>query len=141
MRRFILARFVVALAAASMVSAAGNLVIPARGVYLGLWANPGLAPSPEKTIEVREGPAPLGIGRTFALHLVYYHWTEIAAQLDSGGVFQPDFTLVGDISHGRVPVISWKCDDTAPNSNHLIAGGDANEDAVITASAKALAQY
>ena len=121
-------------------AAAGTLAVPANGVYLGIWANPLLG-SPEAAIEAREGPAPNGIGRRFALHLHYKQWTDLAQQLNSAGVFQPDADLQGDISHGRVPVISWACDDATPNSNHVIAGGDPNEDAVITASAKALAQY
>jgi hypothetical protein len=33
------------------------------------------------------------------------------------------------------------CDGTVANSDHVIAGGDSNEDAVITATARALAQY
>ena len=49
--------------------------------------------------------------------------------------------LLGDISHGRVPVISWVCDGKIANYNHVIAGGDSTEDAVITATAKTLAQY
>ncbi len=141
MKRFALPCSVVTFALVSIASAGGKLAIPSAGAYLGLWANPALSTSPEKTIEIREGTTAQGVGRTFALHLVYYQWTDISAQLSGSGVFQPDFTLAGDISHGRVPVISWKCDAAVANSNHVIAGGNAAEDAVITASAKALAQY
>ena len=121
--------------------AAGKLQVPSNGVYLGIWANQALAPSPEKAAEIREGPAPNGINRTFALHLIYYQWGDIAAQLDSNGVFHPDASLLGDISHGRVPVISWHCDQTGTNSDHVVAAEDPAEDAIITASARALAQY
>jgi hypothetical protein len=120
--------------------AVGPLSVPTNGVYLGIWADPSLGSNSEEAIEVREGPAPLGIGRTFALHLHYYAWTDLSHELVNG-VFQPDVGLQGDIGHGRVPVISWACDDTIPNSDHVIAGSDPSEDAVITATAKALAQY
>ena len=120
--------------------AAATLAIPANGVYLGIWANPALASNEEGAIEIREGPAPNGINHPIALHLRYLQWTDIANELVNG-VFQPDQGLRGDISHGRVPVLSWACDATVPNSDHVIAGGDPNEDAVITATAKALAQY
>jgi hypothetical protein len=132
---------VAAVSASTLFASSGKLAVPATGIYLGLWANPALAANPEKTIEIREGPAPNGISRTFALHLHYYQWTDVAAMLDSNGVFQPDAAVGGDISHGRVPVISWKCDQSTTNTDHLVAGGDANEDAIITATAKALAQY
>ncbi|MGO9228353.1 MAG: IPT/TIG domain-containing protein [Bryobacteraceae bacterium] len=121
-------------------AAAGVLSVPPNGVYLGIWANPTLG-SPEAAIEAREGAAPNGIGRPFGLHLHYKNWTDLSQELDSNGVFQPDSDLQGDISHGRIPVISWVCDGKIANSNHVIAGGDPNEDAVITATAKALAQY
>src|SRR5271157_4072493 len=107
--------------------AAGAIPFPANGVYLGIWVNPALG-TPEAAIEAREGPAPNGIGRRFALHLHYKQWTDISQQLNSAGVFQPDSDLQGDISHGRIPVISWACDDTIQNSDHAISGGDANED-------------
>ena len=110
-------------------------------MYLGLWPNPNLTGGPERDIETREGPPPLGINHAIPLHLIYYQWSDIAALLDNKGVFQPDAAMAGNIAHGRVPVISWKCDQAGPNSNHLIAGGDANEDALITASAHALKQY
>ena len=120
-------------------------------IYLGLWADPDLDPqghmSQERAIEVREGTLPdssgnydEGIDRAFALHLHYFDWTQLA-QENVSGVFQPDNDLLGDINHGRVPVISWKCDDTLANSDALIANGDANEDAVILMTARALAQY
>ena len=131
----------VALLVARAVSGAGALPVPSTGVYLGIWANPVLAPNQESAIEVREGPSANGIGRRFALHLHYYAWSDLSQDLDSAGVFQPDQQLQGDISHGRVPVISWACDSKLASSNHVIAGGDSNEDAVITATAKALAQY
>jgi len=127
--------------AGQAMGAEGALSVPATGVLLGIWANPALAPNQEKAIEVREGPAPDGINRPFALHLHYYGWSDLSQELSSGGVFQPDAQLAGDISHGRVPVISWTCDGSVANSDHVIAGGNANEDAVITATAKALAQY
>ena len=38
-------------------------------------------------------------------------------------------------------MISWVCDGTVANSDHVIRSGDAGEDAVITATARALAQY
>ncbi len=128
------------LAGSAACAAAGTLAVPANGVYLGIWANPALG-SPEAAIEAREGPAPNGIGRRFALHLHYTNWTDLSQELDSAGVFHPDSDLQGDISHGRVPVISWVCDGKIANSDHVVAGGDPNEDAVITATAKALAQY
>lgn len=37
----------------------------------------------------REGVAPNGIGRRFALHLHYKRWTVLSQELDSTGVFQP----------------------------------------------------
>ncbi|HYL78622.1 MAG TPA: glycosyl hydrolase [Bryobacteraceae bacterium] len=116
-----------------------SLPVPASGAYLGIWADPAHG-NPEAAIEVREGPAPNGINHRFALHLHYYAWKNIAAMLNNG-VLQPDVALQGDISHGRVPVISWVCDGSVPNSDHVIASGDANEDAIITATARALAQY
>jgi uncharacterized protein (TIGR03437 family) len=121
--------------------AAGKLPGPTSGIYLGIWANPSLASNQERSIEIREGPAPNGINHAFNLHLVYYQWDAIAQQLDSSGVLQPDTALAGDISHGRVPVISWNCDGSTPNSNHVIAAANASEDAVITATAQALKQY
>ncbi len=130
-----------ALLAGQPVRAAGALSVPAAGVYLGIRADPNLAQNQEAAIEIREGPAPNGINRTFALHLSYYAWTDLANELSGSGVFKPDNTLSGDISHGRIPVISWQCDATVANSDHVIAGGDPAEDAVITATAKALAQY
>ncbi len=130
-----------AMLAAQTGHAANSLPVPASGVYLGFWANPNLAPTQEQAIEILEGPAPGGIGHTFALHLVYYKWGDIAALLDSNGIFQPDSDLAGDISHGRVPVISWKCDQDVANSDSVIAGGNAAEDAIITATANALKQY
>jgi hypothetical protein len=108
---------------------------------LGIWANPALGSNSEAAIEIREGPAPSGINRPSALHLHYYAWKDLSQELDSGGGFQPDRGLLGDIGHGRVPVISWVCDGNVANSDRAIAGGNASEDAVITATAKVLAQY
>jgi hypothetical protein len=45
------------------VWAAGALSTPAAGVYLGIWANPALAPNQEAAIEIRGGSAPNGINR------------------------------------------------------------------------------
>lgn len=118
---------------------ASTLPIPSSGVYLGVWANPNSAGSQEAAIELLEGPS--GINRPFALHLGYYGWSALSQLLNSSGVFQPDSNLQGDIDHGRVPVISWTCDRQTANSDHIIASGDPTEDAVITATAKALAQY
>ncbi len=114
---------------------------PAGHVYLGFWADPQISSDQEQAIESLERPAPGGIGRTFAFHLHYYAWTALAQELDSADVFHPDPALLGDIDHHRVPVISWKCDATVPNSDAVIASGSASEDAIIIASAKALAQY
>src|SRR5579872_3842285 len=84
-------------AAASPVLAQGDNT----GIYLGIWANPlGLHPisedKEEQAIELREGGAPLGINRTFALHLHYYGWTALAPLLDNNGVFHPDAALQFD---------------------------------------------
>jgi hypothetical protein len=49
--------------------------------------------------------------------------------------------LAGDISHGRVPVISWERDASSFNTDSLIAGGNAGEDATITQTVNALKQY
>ena len=121
--------------------AANSLPVPTNGVYLGVQANPSLAPNQELAIEALEGPAPNGINHTFALHLAYYKWGELAALLDSNGIFQPDSNLAGNISHGRVPVISWACDQNVANSDGVIAAGSASEDAIITATANVLKQY
>ena len=137
-----------------MVSLAGGvgkaqppsvLLPPDHGVYLGFWAEPGLGgpnKSQEKAIEAREA----SISRTFALHLHYADWAELWTQLvDSSGAFQPNADLAGDISHGRVPVISWHCDnslpDYLPSSDALIRNGDPQEDTVILKTASALALY
>ena len=117
------------------------LPVPASGMYLGIWADPSLAANQEQAIEIREGPGPNGIDHPFSFHLVYYQWTDIEQLLNKKGVFQPDSALAGDISHGRVPVITWGCDNSVANSDHVVAGGDAGEDAVITATANALKQY
>jgi len=127
-------------AAQSPGASARSLPIPTAGTYLGTWAGPELSASVETAIEIREGPSPNGINHRFALHLHYYAWKDLAAMMNNG-VFQPDSALQGDISHGRVPVISWQCNDAVQNSNHVIATGDTNEDAVITGTARALAQY
>ena len=134
---------IIAFVVSMTITARANqpLPVPQNSVYLGIWANPNLANNQEGAVEIREGPAPMGINRTFALHLVYYQWSELAAMVDSNGVFHPDTNLQGDISHGRVPVISWKCDQSGTNTNHMIAAGSASEDVVIAATAKALAQY
>src|ERR1017187_304123 len=92
--------------------AAATLPVPATGIYLGIWANPSLAQNQEGAIEIREGPAPNGINRPFALHLHYYAWTDLSSELSGSAVFTPDTQLLGDISHGRIPVISWVCDGT-----------------------------
>jgi len=122
-----------------ILHAASALPIPTTGAYLGVWANPSSASNQEAAIELLEGPS--GINRPFALHLAYYGWAALSQLLDSAGVFQPDTNLRGDIDHGRVPVISWTCDRKTTNSDHIIASGDPTEDANITATAKALAQY
>jgi len=119
---------------------ANELPVPEKGLYLGIYANPAFGQQ-ETAIEKREGNGSRGIGRVFALHLGYYHWGDLAAELDDQGVFQPDTNLKGDIQYGRVPVISWKCDQSTPNSNHVIAGGNWSEDLTIFKSARALAQY
>ena len=120
--------------------AASGLSVPVSGVYLGAWVDPNLASGAESAMELLEGSTANGINRPFALHLIYLHWDEIGAMLSSG-VFQPNGDLTGDIAHGRVPVISWGCDQNGPDSNHLIASGDPGEDAIITAAAQALKQY
>ena len=120
--------------------ATSALPVPATGVYLGVWVDPNLASGEESATQNLEAAAPKGIGRTFPLHLIYLQWSDIAAMLH-GGVFQPNGALQGDIAHGRVPVISWSCDQAGTNSNHLIAGKDPGEDTIITASAQALKQY
>ncbi|HLJ94255.1 MAG TPA: IPT/TIG domain-containing protein, partial [Gemmataceae bacterium] len=132
---------VIAILTAQGAKGANALPVPSSGVYLGIWANPALAQNQEQAVEILEGPSPNGINYTFALHLVYYQWTDIAAMLDANGILQPDLALAGDISHGRVPVISWQCDSSVADSDHVIAGGNAAEDAIITATANALKQY
>ena len=129
-----------ALSASPALWGSGALPAPASGIYLGIRANPNLAKTEELSTEIREGPPPNGIGRPFALHLLYYAWTDLQNELGSNGVLVADNNLAGDIAHGRVPVISWQCDSNTPNSDHVIAGGDPGEDATITATAKALAQ-
>ncbi len=119
--------------------ASGPLPVPNTGAYLGIWADPTLG-GPEAAIEAREANGPNGIHHAFAMHLHYYGWKVIAGMMN-GGVFQPDAGLAGDISHGRVPVISWTCDGSIAGSDHAIASGDASEDAIISATARALAQY
>ena len=126
---------------AATAQAANSLPVPANGVYLGIQANPGLASNQELATEILEGPVSNGINHTFALHLAYYKWGDIAAMLDSNAIFQPDVNLAGDISHGRVPVISWGCDQKVANSDSVIAAGAASEDAIITATVNALKQY
>ena len=126
---------------AATAQAANSLPVPANGVYLGIQANPGLASNQELATEILEGPVSNGINHTFALHLAYYKWGDIAAMLDSNAIFQPDVNLAGDISHGRVPVISWGCDQKVANSDSVIAAGAASEDAIITSTANALKQY
>ena len=120
------------------VWAADPLPVPPTGVYLGIRANPALGATQESAIEIREGAPPLGINRRFSLHLLYYGWPVIAQMQNGNGVFAPDTDLLGDIAHQRVPVIAWNCDDGFMNSDRLIAGGNAPEDAVITATAKVL---
>jgi len=102
-------------------AAARALSVPAAGVYLGIWANPALASTQEQAIEIREGPAANGINRRFNFHLHYYGWTVLAQELDSAGLFHPNAELLGDISRGRIPVISWTCDGKVPNSDHVVA--------------------
>ena len=119
----------------------GKLGPPANGVYLGIWADPDLGNNQEQSIEIREGPPPNGINHPFRLHLVYYQWTDIEGMLNKKGILQPDGVLSGDIAHGRVPVITWGCDNSVAGSDHVVAGGDPTEDAVITATANALKQY
>jgi len=131
----------VAVIAAPAACAAEALPVPTKGVYLGIWANPNSAPNQEKALELLEGPPPGGIGHPFNLHLVYYQWGAIAAQLNGSGVLQPDTALAGDIGLGRVPVISWTCDPNVANSDHVVAGGDPGEDAIVMAPAQALKQY
>jgi hypothetical protein len=115
------------------------LAVPSTGAYLGIRPDPPLGKGQEAAMEVREGPPPNGIGRTFALHLLYYGWQDFAnTMLSSKGVFQPDSDLEGDIKHGRVPTIAWNCGGIL---NSVIAAGDPKQDANITASAKALSQY
>ncbi len=127
----------------------GKLPVPTTGVYLGIWADPDLpmmvqppvTKNQESAVEIREGPAPWGINHPFALHLVYYNWTDIQTEVVNGTF--PDSSLQGDIEHGRIPVISWHCDQstTSGNTDALIASGDATETATITATAQALAKY
>ncbi len=138
--RFPQVLFILTLLNVPVLSAGGPLQIPANGVYLGIRANPTLGANQEAAIEVNEGNGPAGIGRRFSLHLLYYGWQAIASELDGNGVLQPDVELGGDIAKGRVPVIAWGCDMKINNSNSLVSNGDANEDAVITDAAKALAQ-
>src|SRR5581483_6442121 len=90
---------------------AASLPVPTTGIYLGIWPNPDLANDAESALEIREGSGPNGINHPFYFHLVYYSWTDIQKQLSTAGVFQPDKNLAGDISHGRVPVITWGCDN------------------------------
>ena len=133
-------RFLIAFLLVRLVLAS-SLLVPASGVYLGIWADPDLGTNQEQAVEIREGAGPNGINHPFSFHLVYYKWTEIEQQLNRQGIFQPDSDLAGDISHGRVPVITWGCDDAVANSDHVVAGGDATEDAVITTTANVLRQY
>ncbi|HEY6968527.1 MAG TPA: hypothetical protein VJA94_04955 [Candidatus Angelobacter sp.] len=125
-------------------------------VYLGIWANPELGgpacqsgPTQhdicqEIAISKREGSSSEGIGRNFALHLHYYDWGVIAQEASSGNF--PDAELNGDLRSGRMPVISWKCDDRPipqgkTNSDNRIAGNDPLETSTIKATAQALARY
>ena len=136
-------RFAYLIAALSLIPAswaANVLAVPASGIYLGIWVDPNQANGEESATENLEAAAPKGIGRSFPLHLIYLQWADIGAMLHNG-VFQPNGALQGDIAHGRVPVISWGCDQNGSNSNHLIASGDPGEDAIITATAQALKQY
>jgi hypothetical protein len=146
---FITGIVIIAAVVAAPATAQQNPVLspPSGQVYLGVRVDPGAGTLLERqeqeelNMETLEGPAPLGINRIFALHLSYYDWTELAQELDSSGIFQPDSELKGDINRGRIPVISWKCDDSSFNTDEKIATGDPAEDANIVATAKALAQY
>ncbi len=78
------------------------------------------------------------IGRTLATELLYEDWNTLANEFVSGNF--PDTDLQGAIEHGRIPIISWKCDSNTQNSDDIIATSTA-EDIVIINTAKALAKY
>ncbi len=123
--------------AAVPIKVTAALAVPATGAYLGAATTAGTIDSVEKAF-------PKGIGRPYAINLQYYSspWTRIAAELNSQGVLQPDSQLADDISHGRIPLISWGCDDSQAGTDALIAAGDnSNQDiTTIHNTAKALAQ-
>jgi hypothetical protein len=107
---------------------------PSKGAFLG--AAPG--PNNETQMEALE----TAIGRPVVLHVEYRKWPLIALQeVDRDGVWHPDPPFQGDIDNNRVPVLSWTCDGTIWNSDSVLGAGNAQEDAIITATAKALAQW
>ena len=81
--------------------------IPSNGAYFGGRVNPDStppapAPSPsayEHEVEVLES----NINRSLATDMHYLGWTGITTTRLGDADFQ------GDISHGRIPVISWSC--------------------------------
>lgn len=105
-----------------ILCASSTLPIPSTGVYLGVWADPNSASNQEAAIELLEGLS--GVNRPFALHLGSYGWKDLSQLLNFAGVFRPDSELQGDISHGRVPVISWTCDRSTPTSDIASGGPD-----------------
>lgn len=111
------------------VTGSCRLALPETGAYLGIVADPVLEDdctnmflgTSECSIEVREGPTPppftntnLGISRKFALHMYFPTWQALSDLVTSGQTWNRDVDLYGDQINGRVPVVGWRCDNTAP---------------------------
>ncbi len=118
-----------------------RLILPSTGVYMGIRPYPDITDSKghlctgnEKcAIEVRERRAPFGIDRKFALHLHYYGWTALESELARDPTCSRGGSdLCDDFQNGRVPVISWECDDSVPpkpyrSTDQVIAEGNQRE--------------
>lgn len=94
--------------------AASLIAAPATGVYLGAQVNPSATPGQDdqfgdnnnQEIETEYLEQHI-MNRSLALHHEYTDWNRL-----SNASTDPEFE--GDISHGRVPVISLNCADDMP---------------------------
>ncbi|MBD5654654.1 MAG: hypothetical protein IAI50_05675, partial [Candidatus Eremiobacteraeota bacterium] len=101
--------------------AGGTPLVPTQGIYIGAFANTGAGLTDEQGMSALEA----AIGRTLALSMHYYGWTDTF----------PSSNEAQDAQVGRIPVLSWNC---GPANSSIAAGA---EDANIIAHADALRAF
>ena len=103
------------------VGVESTMMPPSGTIFAGAWVNPVMTNGPQNLTQMETG-----CGRTFALALRYYNWSD--PKMASTSNFLS--SLANDQANGRIPIVSWESDVVT----NLTSGADDNYIASVVGS-------